>query len=307
MAQPKNKSLFKNESAIPLSLETHWFIGPSLRFPYPALRQLSTILNADYAWECTPSASLDGSMDHTFLHRRRGMGRRGIRCPSPRAQRGNNQDPRTLELGLAQRDNERRGKEHIHPASSYHHIHKPKPRCEGGRSPAGIGMTLAYKALEHAGKKALQQSREPTVLSTGRTHGRLIFEWHASADYPITYESGILQHVPITSIRPGDILELADGRFRTTCLALASLVRQEENVRFNAHTAVIVGLKLEESKLIVIEQNGRARSIVAENEYILLDMVSGTVQIYRPIGTSLASSTSTLYDAVSLTGICEKW
>lgn len=174
----------------------------------------------------------------------------------------------------------------------------------------GECWALASRVLEHAGKKALQQGREPTMESTGRTHGQLIFEWRVSAGYPITRESGILQHLPTTSwsIQAGDILELADGQFKATQLALTGQLGREESVRVTetVHTAVIV--------VVGVGDAGTHAPRTAERvpSWLRTSMSSRTwsaarFRIYRPIGTSLASSTATSNDAASLAGVCDKW
>ncbi|KAF3891937.1 hypothetical protein GTR04_6988 [Trichophyton interdigitale] len=316
-------SRFKNESAIPLSLETLWFTHSPPTFPYPALRQLGTILNANYAWESTPSLTPGIGTEHIFIgavawaedtdSSTHPPGPSGVITKirvrwisaSPTSATGEvkNIFPTTTHTARQEITHT-----HLQRASEWY-----APDILGYvKSHIGLTIgdgecwTLAYKALQHAAAKALNEGREPPMLSTGRVHGSLIFEWTACAEYPITYASGILRHVP-TGIRAGDILELSDGLFRTRHAALTGLVgtQHEENVRFSAHTAVIVEVKMEDSTLGVIEQNGRARLVVAENEYNLSNMLGGVVRVYRPIGISLVAG-SNLHD-VSLAGVCDAW
>ncbi|DAA74189.1 TPA_exp: Uncharacterized protein A8136_3687 [Trichophyton benhamiae CBS 112371] len=320
-------SRFKNESAIPLSLETLWFTHSPPTFPYPALRQLGTILNANYAWESTPSLTPGIGTEHIFIGAvawaedsaspTHPPGPSGIitkirvrwfsTSPSSATAEVKNIFPTTTTTHSARQEVTDTD---LQLASDWYapNILAYVKSHVGLTIGDGECWTLAYKALQHAGQKALREGREPPMLSTGRVHGCLIFEWTACAEYPITYSSGILGHVP-TGIRAGDILELNDGRFRTRYTALAGLglvgTQHEENVRFSAHTAVIVAVKMEDSTLGVVEQNGRARCVVAENEYNLSNMVSGVVRIYRPIGVSLVMG-SNLHD-VSLVGVCDEW
>ncbi|OAL68941.1 hypothetical protein A7D00_7197 [Trichophyton violaceum] len=317
-------SRFKNESAIPLSLETLWFTHSPPSFPYPALRQLGTILNANYAWQSTPSLTPGLGTEHIFIgavawaedsnSTIHPPGPSGIitkirvrwisTSPSSARAEVKNIFPTTPPARAeVTHTNLQRASEWYAPSIlAYVKSHV------GLTVGDGECWTLAYMALQHAAAKALHEGREPPMLSTGRVHGSLIFEWTACEEFPITFSSGILRHVP-TGIRAGDILELSDGRFRTRYAALTGLglvgTRHEENVRFSAHTAVIVAVKMEDSTLGVVEQNGRARSVVGENEYNLSNMVSGVVRIYRPIGTSLVMG-SNLHD-VSLVGVCDEW
>ncbi|EEQ28546.1 hypothetical protein McanMca71_005331 [Microsporum canis] len=331
MPRPKPKNAFKEESSIPLSLETHWFIGEKPKFPYPALRELGTILNADYQWESIDSAALDGSMDHIFIgaviwedegsdiHATSDVITKiRVRWNSRDVNRTMSGEVKNIYTGPQLQEEtghttDGPGKkitgEQLSLAADWYGGYI-LAYCKG-RIGLHVGdgecWTLAYRALEEAGRQALRKDgREPPLLSTGRVHGHLIFEWHASPEYPVTVASGIMQHVPAAPIRAGDILELADGRFRAINLALSGLVKQEENVRFKAHTAVITAL--EDCTLKVIEQNGRIKSIVAENEYNLRNMVGGAVRIYRPLGVSLVSVSAGRRDvSASLSGVCDKW
>ncbi|KAF3481078.1 uncharacterized protein GIQ15_03837 [Arthroderma uncinatum] len=329
MSQPRASNPFKREASIPLSLETHWFVGDKPKFPYPALRKLGTILNADYRWESADSVALDGSIDHTFI----GAVRWEDQESDTHADSGvvtkirvtwNSNDVNGSMRGEVKNiyhDRERGGyangkgneitAQNLRLASDWY------GRYIVGYCMDRIGLsvgdgecwTLAYRALEEAGKRSLREdSREPPMLSVGRVHGHLIFEWHATPDYPIDIASGILQHMPAVPIEPGDIMELAEGRFQKVNFVLSGLVKQEENVRFKAHTAVVNGV--EGCTIKVVEQNGRIKSVVAENGYDLGSMVDGTVRIYRPVGISLSAARHLhrgVSASLSLSGVCDSW
>ncbi|KAK2853280.1 hypothetical protein FQN49_005226 [Arthroderma sp. PD_2] len=325
MSHPRSKNAFKQETSIPLSLETHWFVGDKPKFPYPALRELGTILNADYQWESIDSVALDGSVDHTFIGAVRWEDEEsdthtdsGIITKIRVRWNSNNINGTVIgEVKNLRPDGEPEDKadrkekcitaENLSLASDWygrHIVSYCKDRI-GLSVGDGECWTLAYRALEEAGKLSLHEDgHEPPMLSVGRVHGHLIFEWHATPDYPITIASGIMQHMPVAPIRPGDIMELAEGRFQNINFVLSGLMKQEENIRFKAHTAVIAGL--EGSTIKVVEQNGRIKNVVAENEYDLNSMVGGVVRIYRPVGISLSGRRSREV-AVSLAGVCDFW
>jgi hypothetical protein len=103
----------------------------------------------------------------------------------------------------------------------------------------------------------------------------------------------------MAGVRAGDIVEMADGHFRTVRTMLHGSVgmrREGKDIRLVEHTAVIVGVV--GNRIEVVEQNAGVEKMVTEGAYDLGNMVKGTIRIFRPVGQSCCPQ---------LKGICSSW
>ena len=157
----------------------------------------------------------------------------------------------------------------------------------------GECWSLIHLALQDLSDTYAKSGLEPPLISQGRTHGYKILSLSAPT---VGSNSGLLQ---LANVRPGDILELGSAHFQTVEASpdadappqfkLGDFVGQwkqgprKKNVRLAYHTAVIVGI--EDDIVRVVEQNGSAAGVVAEERYDLGDgMVKGTVEVWRVVG-----------------------
>lgn len=305
----------KHLNNVPLSLDTHWFTHSEPQFPYPALRAHSPITTSNYTWEYLESATLDHTRDYTFIGavlwevdgsitKIRVTWNSGDVDGTVKGEVKSTVSERSIGVSGSTSGSGPPGGElnasELRLAARWYGA-PVLEWCQaqvGGRVGDGECWTLAFHALVAAGKVAIKAGHEPAMLSMGRVHGQSVFEWTTTTtkdQNSFAISPGTMQQ--IAEIYPGDILELTNAHFHKSKMVLG-LMRQQENVRLNAHTAIIASVQGE--KLGVIEQNARVKYRVVEGEYDLTQMMAGNVTIYRPVGRSVTPFPT-------LQGVCDTW
>ena len=279
-------------STVDLELHTRWFLQKPPGFPFPSLRAHGD-LNADYSWEYMESINPPGSRDYTFIGAVQWFSDMSITKVRVRWNSANvSGTVRGEQKRIQGAGSEQLGETELRLASSWYGRHVVDwCRARIGTTVGdGECWALADKALEGAGVQAVLEGHEPPMRSVSRVHGQSILHWTCESGVPV---EGLLE---ITSVAPGDILEMSNAHFKTVKMNSAFNLRSEQNVGLAVHTAIIA--KVEGEKMHVIEQNTQMEKTVVENVYDLHDMVEGTVKIYRPIGQSYWPQ---------IRGTCRKW
>lgn len=133
---------------------------------------------------------------------------------------------------------------------------------EGQMVGNGECWTLAHDALSKGcGNHAF--------VSQYYHHGYPILELHGSAT------GASIAQGPEDEVREGDILQFKSAKLVDKASGFTQTVGAPD------HTSVVIGK--ENEKIFVLEQNVQGVKIVQQGLYVLSNMVSGSVVVYRPM------------------------
>jgi hypothetical protein len=138
----------------------------------------------------------------------------------------------------------------------------------------GECWTLANDALKAVAAQCASRREEPCMSSQSYKHGDLIYSYiPANSPYPSpkggVHEAGICR---------GDIIQLYSAHFK-------SRDGGQKWAGAPDHTAVITGVD-RNGILKVVEQNVGGSKKVQAGEYVMNELVSGEVRVYRVVGLS---------------------
>lgn len=155
---------------------------------------------------------------------------------------------------------------------------------------SALGEAVCRFAREHVGQQVGDGECSSLAIAALRAAGaRTTHDFGVGGDGQ-DYAWGEEVRKP-TEVRPGDIIQFRDARFRRTALVRRGnmLVRQIETVACDHHTAVVVKV-LKPRRYLIAEQNviwpgedEEKQRLVRLRPLDLGERVRGTIRFYRPV------------------------